>query len=44
MSQGRVMKQEWVGRWGSTLKEAKGRGGNRGLGKGKMGRGIIFEM
>lgn len=34
-----------VGRWGSTLLEAKGRGTRlRGIVEGRLGRGITFEM
>ena len=36
--------QEWVGGLGSTLIEAGGAGGNKGLVEGKLGKGIAFEM
>jgi hypothetical protein len=41
------MRKEWVSRWRSTLREAKGwgRGGwDGGSMEGKLGRGIPFEM
>jgi hypothetical protein len=33
-----------VGRWGSILIEAGGKGGNREFGKGKLVRDLTFEM
>jgi hypothetical protein len=39
-----VVRQKWVGRWGSTFIEAVGRGWHRRFAKGKLGRGITFEM
>jgi hypothetical protein len=37
-----LLRQEWVGGWGSTLIEAGG--GRRGFVEGKLGRGITVEM
>jgi hypothetical protein len=40
-----VVRQEWVGRWGSTLLEAKESGdGMGGFAEGRLGRGATFEM
>jgi hypothetical protein len=39
------VKQEWVGRWGSTLIEAGRRGAEKGVFfEGKQGRGIQSEF
>jgi hypothetical protein len=37
-----VVRQEWVGEWGSTLIEAGGWA--RGFSEGKPRKGITFEM
>jgi len=39
-----VLRQEWVGRWGSTLREAGKGGWEKGLVEGKLVREITFEM
>jgi hypothetical protein len=40
----RVLRQELVGRWVSTLIEAGGEGWDRGLVEGKLGRRKTFKM
>ena len=40
----RVGRQEWVGGWGSTLIEAGVEEWDRGLPKGRPGKGKTFEM
>jgi hypothetical protein len=42
MGNTRVLRQEWVSRWGSTLIEAGER--EEGILEGKLGREITFEM
>jgi hypothetical protein len=39
-----VVKPEWVGRWGSALIEAEGRGWDKGFVEGKLGKEITFEI
>jgi hypothetical protein len=39
-----VLRQEWVGRWGSSLIEAGEGGEDRRFVEGKLGRRITFEM
>jgi hypothetical protein len=39
-----VLRQEWVGRWGSTLIEAWEKGRDREFVEGKLVRGKTFEM
>jgi hypothetical protein len=39
----RLLRQEWVGRWGSTHR-VRGGGGDREFVGGKLERGITFEM
>jgi hypothetical protein len=41
----KALRQEWVGRWGSTLIETEGtRGRNMGFVEGKLGRGTTFKI
>jgi hypothetical protein len=39
-----VLRPEWVCEWGSILIEAGGRGWDRGVEEGKLGKGITFTM
>ena len=40
----KVVMQEWVGEWGSTLTEAGGGRMGWGFSEGKPGKGTTFEM
>jgi hypothetical protein len=40
----RVLERKWVGRFGSTLIEARGGGWCKGILEEKSGKGISFEM
>jgi hypothetical protein len=40
----RLLRQEWVGGWGSTLIEAEGRKEEMGASGGEAGKGVTFEM